>query len=192
MPYLPKMTDQDVFGLIDDVEARDSYMGLLHGIIRIQRHTYERITEMATSTLAGLSALQQSYTDLNASVTNLTNAVTASLSEIQSLTNQLKNNPGTAEDATVQSLAAQIEQQVSAINQNVTGLTAAVPVPAAGTTVSGTPAGTDVHGTPITATPASPANPVPVSEPVSGTTGNDNPVPNAPATPAVNSAGGVS
>ena len=200
MPSQREMSHEEVLLLIEEVDQRENYMGLFHGIITILRLTLERINDMATSTAAGLLALQQAQTDLANEIQSNTQATTAALSEIQSLLNQLKQAPDTTEDSTVQSIAAQIEQQITAIHQNTLGLTAAVPVPTAAGTVSGTPNGTDVHGTPLPVT-ASPSNPVPPSDPVVGTTGNDNPVPNtpvdsttgvAPVVPAVNSAGGVS
>jgi hypothetical protein len=105
----------------------------LNLILREIQGLKQEIKNMATSTGAGLSALEQADTDLATAVTTETTVTSAAIAAIQASLQSL----GSSEDTTVASEAAKIEAQIALINTSNTNLATAVasiPTPAASTT----------------------------------------------------------
>lgn len=105
----------------------------------------EEIHQMATSTGAGLAALDQSVLDLTAAVTTETSNVSTATTEIAAVLALLNSS----EDTEVQAQAALIEAQVAKINAangNLATAVASLPAPAPATTPA--PASTPAAPTP--------------------------------------------
>jgi phage shock protein A len=84
---------------------------------------------MSITVGAGLAALQQADSDLAAAVTQNTADTQAVLANIQELNAQLANN----EDPAVQTIAADLETKIAALQASNTALAAVVAPPAAPT-----------------------------------------------------------
>ena len=84
-----------------------------------------KIDTMASNTGTGLSALQQADTDLAQAITDNTTATQEAVADIQTLLSEA------GEDATVGSIAADIEAKLALINTNSAALASAVPAPPA-------------------------------------------------------------
>jgi hypothetical protein len=96
------------------------------------RNLKRSIDIMSTTVNAGLAALQQADSDLAVAVTANTTATQAALADIQTLLTEL----GTNEDPAVQSLAADIETKITALQASTSALSAAVAPPTTGTTAA--------------------------------------------------------
>ena len=102
---------------------------------RFNRETQEElkklrrsIENLMSSTQSGLAALQQADTDLAAAITENTAATQQAVTEIQTLISEA------GEDATVGSIAADLEAKLATIKANSAALAGAVPAPPAVTT----------------------------------------------------------
>ena len=118
---------------------------------RIER-LEEKIDKMASSTGAGLQALQQADADLTAAITDNTNATQEAIADIETLLSEA------GEDATVASVAADISTKLQAIKANTAALVAAVAPPATPPAASTPPASPNsdlVGGAPAPTQPAS-------------------------------------
>ena len=98
---------------------------------RFNRETQEElkklrrsIEELMSSTASGLAKLQQADSDLADAITANTTATNAAVEEIQTLIAQA------GEDATVSSIADDIEAKLATIKANSAALASAVPAPA--------------------------------------------------------------
>ena len=108
---------------------------------RFNRETQEElkklrrsIENLMSSTQSGLAALQQADTDLAAAITENTAATQQAVTEIQTLISEA------GEDATVGSIAADLEAKLATIKSNSAALAGAVPAPPAATTPTPAPA----------------------------------------------------
>jgi chromosome segregation ATPase len=96
---------------------------LLEAIEKLEKE----IHQMSSTVNAGLAALQQADSDLAAAVTANTTATQEALADIQTLTAELASN----EDLAVQTIAADLESKISALQASTAALAAAVTPPAA-------------------------------------------------------------
>lgn len=96
-----------------------------HQVMKRLGEIERKIDTMASSTGTGLSALQQADTDLAAAITANTTATQEAVADIQTLLSEA------GEDATVASIAADIEAKLATINANSAALAGAVPAPPA-------------------------------------------------------------
>jgi hypothetical protein len=87
---------------------------------------------MSSTVNAVLVALQQADSDLAAAVTANTTATQGALADIATLVGELASN----EDPAVQSLAADIETKITALQASTSALSAAVAPPTTGATAA--------------------------------------------------------
>lgn len=92
------------------------------------RNLRRSIEKLMSTTQSGLAALQQADTDLAQAITDNTTATQTAVEEIQTLIAEA------GEDATVGSIAADLEAKLALIKANSAALAGAVPAPPSAST----------------------------------------------------------